>query len=255
MNCSRGETSRAEPRSQTLFLSPPSYSSSPSPAIRGPDRVLLAEEDDRAYACIPIRSVWKWRGFPYPFVTTETSRTLECGTPLVDIERGAEGLATILSALLERRQIVARDSRPPAHHSDRARVRSTSNGHPDIQSPLHRVRELGARLSERRHEPHYEQLINANCVEASAAEPADRREVRNRTGLVDRTADPEPSISSSASRSQVQGVAGLAMTTHAGEPEFFAAICRGFVGRRSPSSALARSWRRDVGHVRLASRW
>ena len=67
--------------------------------------LVLAEEGDRAYACIPIRSVWKWRGFPYPFVTRGGSRTLECGTPLVDTERSAEGLATILSALAESRRM------------------------------------------------------------------------------------------------------------------------------------------------------
>ena len=84
--------------------------------------VLLAEEDGRAYACIPNGSVGKWRGFPYPFVTTETSRTIECGTPLVDTERGAEGLASILSALLERRQIGrSRNSRSPLHFSERTR--------------------------------------------------------------------------------------------------------------------------------------
>ena len=193
--------------------------------------MLLAEEDDRAYACIPIRSVWNWRGFPYPFVTTETSRTLECGTPLVDTERGAEGLATILSALLERRQI--------------GRSRILVLPHITQTGPVFEALRTATRMAKlpfivyeswergflrRRLEPHYEQLINAKP----------RRELRRRSRrvaellgtepvLVDRTADPgavERFLC--LEESGYKAVARLAMTNHAGEPEFFAAMCRGF---------------------------
>jgi len=82
----------------------------------------------------------------------------------------------------------------------------------------------------RRHEPHYVQLINAKP----------RRELRRRSRriaeklgtepvLVDRTADPGAVKQFLClEESGYKRVAGLAMTTHAGEPEFFAAICRGF---------------------------
>ncbi len=193
--------------------------------------ILLAEEDGRAYACIPIRSVWNWRGFPYPFVTTDTSRTLECGTPLVDTERGAEGLATILSALLERRQI------------GRSRILVLPNI--TQTGPVFEALGTATRMAKlpfivyeswergfvrRRLEPHYEQLINAKS----------RRELRRQSRrvaedlgtepvLVDRTADPGAvQRFLCLEESGYKAVARLAMTNHAGEPELFAAMCRGF---------------------------
>lgn len=75
--------------------------------------IAFAEEGGRFYGCMPLRPVRRYlRGestqvlrFPYPFVTTQVRRSIECGTPLVDAERGAEALAAIFSALSKRRGI------------------------------------------------------------------------------------------------------------------------------------------------------
>jgi CelD/BcsL family acetyltransferase involved in cellulose biosynthesis len=193
--------------------------------------VLLAEEEGRAFASIPIRSLWNWRGFPYPFVTTQGLRTLECGTPLVDTERGAEGLASILSALSERRQI------------GRSRIlvlpQVTQSG------PVFEALRTAARMANlpfivfesweraflrRRVEPPSEQLVN----------PKLRRDLRRRSRriteqlgaepvLVDRTADPDAVKQLLyLEKAGYKGVAHIAMASHVGEPEFFAAICRTF---------------------------
>ena len=74
-------------------------------AFGGELEIAFTEEGDRFYACMPLRSVRRHGHSPYPFVTTQVRRTIECGTPLVDAERGAEGLATIFSALSKRRSI------------------------------------------------------------------------------------------------------------------------------------------------------
>jgi CelD/BcsL family acetyltransferase involved in cellulose biosynthesis len=193
--------------------------------------VLLAEEDDRAFACIPICSVWNWRGFPYPFITTQPLRTIECGTPLVDTERGAEGLASILSALFERRQIgrsrvlVLPQVTQSGPVFEALRTATTMTNLPFI------VFESWERaFLRRRLEPHSEQLVN----------PKLRRDLRRRSQriteqlgtepvLVDRTADPEAVKQLLClEKSGYKGVAHIAMATHAGEPEFFAAICWSF---------------------------
>ena len=193
--------------------------------------MLLAEEDDRVHACLPVRSVWNWRGFPYPFVTTETSRTLECGTPLVDSERGAEGLASILSALLERRHIGRSRILVLPHVTQTGPVFEalrTATRMANLKFIVYESWERG--FVRRRREPDYEQLINAKA----------RRELRRRRRrvaedlgtepvLVDRTADPEAvQRFLCLEESGYKAVARLAMTNHAGEPELFAAMCRGF---------------------------
>jgi len=193
--------------------------------------ILLAEEGDRAYACLPIRSVRKWRGFPYPFVTAEVSRTLECGTPLVDTERGAEGLTTILSALAEMRRIA----------SSRVLVlpQVTQGG------PVFEALRTAARMADlpfvvfeswergflaRRPEPGYERLLNAKLQRELRRR---RRGLAEKLGtepvLVDRTADPgavERFLRLEGSG--YKAVAGIAMTTHDGEPEYFGEICQRF---------------------------
>jgi hypothetical protein len=194
-------------------------------------KILLAEEDGRAYACLPIRSVWKWHGFPYPFVTSEASRTLECGTPLVDIERGSEALATIFSALAERRPI------------GRSRVlvlpQLTQNG------PVFEALRTAAQTADlpfvvfegwergflvRRPEPDYERLLSARLQRELRRR---RRRLTEMFGtepiLVDRTADP-----AAVERflhlegSGYKAVRGIAVTSHDGESEYFAEICRRF---------------------------
>jgi hypothetical protein len=67
--------------------------------------VGFAEEGGRLYACLPVRSVGVIGGFPYPFLSNEVRRDTECGTPLLDQQRGVEAMATILSGLSRRTRL------------------------------------------------------------------------------------------------------------------------------------------------------
>jgi hypothetical protein len=192
--------------------------------------IVLAEEDDRAYACIPIRAVWKFH-FPYPFVTTKVHRTIACGTPLVDAERGAEGMAAILSALSKRRRITrSRALDLPQVSQDgpvfEALVKAAQMA--NLPFIMHDPFDRG--LLRRRPEPGYEQLYNARLRHQLRR---CRRRLAEQLGtepvLVDRTDDPDAvdrylRLEGSGYKAKI----GAAMTTVAGEPEFFADMCRRF---------------------------
>ncbi len=198
----------------------------------GEIEIVLAEEDDRVYACIPVRAMRKYH-FPYPFVTTEVRRTLECGTPLVDAERGAEGMAAILSALSKRRRItrsraldlpqVSQDG--PVFEACRAAAQMAN-----LPFIVHESFDRG--LLRRRPEPGYERLFSAGLRHSL-------RRLRRRLaeqlgtepGLVDQTADPDAVdrfLRLEGSQGYKVGTHGIAMTTEAGESEFFADMCHRF---------------------------
>ena len=67
-------------------------------------KLVVAEDDERFYACLPIRHVSRWHKLPYRIVTTQVRRMIYLGTPLVDAECGTEAAAALLSALGEERR-------------------------------------------------------------------------------------------------------------------------------------------------------
>jgi hypothetical protein len=66
--------------------------------------MAVAEEDGEWVAALPLRKVRYWQRFRYPFVTTAVRRYPYCGNPLLDRERGVEGLTDIFRATAERRR-------------------------------------------------------------------------------------------------------------------------------------------------------
>jgi len=194
--------------------------------------IVLAEEGDRVYACTAIRAVRNHNHFPYPFVTTQVRRAGECGTPLVDAERGGEGMAAILSALSARRRIarsrvlalpaVSQDG--PAFEALRTAARIVG-----LQFIVYESWERG--LLKRRPEPGYERLFDA----AFRAELRRRRrrlaeELGTEPVLADRTANPaavERYLRLEGSQGYKSETGG-AMATQAGGPEFFGDMCLRF---------------------------
>jgi len=67
-------------------------------------QLVVAGDEHRFYACMPVREVRRWRSMPYPIVTTQVRRMTYLGTPLVDPEFGVEAVKAMLSALVERRR-------------------------------------------------------------------------------------------------------------------------------------------------------
>ena len=194
--------------------------------------IVLAEEGGRAHACIPIRALWK-SPFPYPFVTTKVHRTFGCGTPLVDTERGAEAMAAILSALSERRRIArARALDLPYVSQDGPVFDDLATAAQMANLPFFVHESFDRGLLRRRPEPGYEQLYDSKVRgELRRRRKRLAEELGTEPVLVDRTADPEAAgrfLRLEGSQGYKVGTDGLAMTTVAGEPEFFADMCRRF---------------------------
>ena len=192
--------------------------------------IVLAEEDDRAYACIPIRAVWKFH-FPYPFVTTKVHRTIGCGTPLVDAERGAEGMAAILSALSKRRRITrsrALDLPQVSQDGPVFDALVTAAQMANLPFIVHDPFDRG--LLRRRPEPGYEQLYSAKLRrELRRCKKRLAEELGTEPVLVDRTDDPAAvDRYLRLEESGYKARAGIAMTTVAGESDYFVDMCRRF---------------------------
>jgi Acetyltransferase (GNAT) domain len=189
--------------------------------------IAFAEEGDRFYGCMPLRSVRSWRRFPYPFVTTQVRRTIECGTPLVDTERGAEALATIFSALSKRRSIAgSRVLAVPKISCDGAvfdafRTAARMVGLPYV---VYESSERGT--LKRRPDSDYQRSYRRTL---SKLRQRSREKFRTEPRLVDQTSDPDAvDRYLCLENSGYKGKTGIALATAAGEPEFFHDLCRRF---------------------------
>ena len=60
--------------------------------------LVVAEEDGRFCACVPIRAVNRWK-FPYPVVTSQVRRMGYLGTPLVDAKAGSDAVVALIQAI------------------------------------------------------------------------------------------------------------------------------------------------------------
>jgi Acetyltransferase (GNAT) domain len=193
--------------------------------------IAFAEEGDRFYGCMPLRSVRRYLRFPYPFVTTQVRRTIECGTPLVDAERGAEGLATIFSALSKRRTIAgSRVLVVPKISCDGAvfdafQVATRTVGLPYF---VYDSWERGA--LKRRHDNDYERSFTRNLRKSlGQMRRRFREEFETEPRLVDQTSDPGAvDRYLFLENSGYKGETGVAMATTAGESESFRDLCRRF---------------------------
>lgn len=195
--------------------------------------IAFAEEGDRFYACLPLRTVRRWlrAPYPYPFMTTHVRRTIECGTPLVDGERGAEGLAAIFAALSKRRSIAG---------SRVLLVPKFSCDGPAFEAFQLATRTLGLRYVvteswERgalqiRHDDDWDLLLSRKLRKSLRDT---RRQLCEEVGaeprLVDQTGDPDAvDRYLCLENSGYKGTRGIAMATAAGEPEYLRDLCRRF---------------------------
>ena len=189
--------------------------------------MAFAEEGDRFYGCMPLRSVRRWRRFPYLFVTAQVRRTIECGTPLVDAERGAEALATIFSALSKRRSIagsrVLAVPKISCHGAvfDAFQTAARTVGLPCV---VYESSERGA--LKRRPNSDYQRSYRRTL---SKLRRRSREELGTEPRLVDQTSDPDAvDRYLCLEDSGYKGKTGIALATAAGEPEFFRDLCRRF---------------------------
>jgi len=193
--------------------------------------IAFAEEGDRFYGCMPLRSVRSYLRFPYPFVTTQVRRTIECGTLLVDAERGAEGLATIFSALSSRRSIAGSRVLVVPKVScdgpvfDAIQVATRTAG---LTYVVHDSMERAA--LKRRSDGDYERSFDRKRRESlRRVGRRFREEFGTEPRLVNQSNDPEAvdrylCLENSGYKRDI----GVALATAVGEPELFRDLCRRF---------------------------
>ncbi len=193
--------------------------------------LALAEENDLVYACIPIRAVRDWHGFPYPFVTTQVRRTIECGTPLMDLQRGTEAMTAILEALAAKRGLF--DSRVlvlPRLTEDGPVVHAIRAGANAIGLRVYANERWEQPMLHRRPEMNYRSDHGGKFLRNLARL---RRNLSTNLGedvrLVDRSDDPTAINAVIAFElTGYKAVTGVAMTTHSGEPDWVRDMCDQF---------------------------
>jgi hypothetical protein len=212
--------------------------------------IAVAEESGSAYACVPLRAVSRWHSFPYPFVTTQVRRSIECGTPLIDAERGAEALGAVLSTLSERRGVKrSRVLAVPKVSQDGPVFEAFQTAAHASGLPFIVYESWDRGLICRRPEPNYEGDFSPDF---RANLRRRRRRLADELGVdpivVDRTGDPaalDRYLDLEASGYKTKS--GLAMETEPGEREFFRDMCQRFA-----ASGRLRLLAMEVGDRTLA---
>lgn len=193
--------------------------------------VALAEEDGQAHACLPVCLDRAVGGFPYRFVTTQVRGGIECGTPLMDPDRGPAALTAILSALSHRRRLI----------NGRLLnvVRLSQDG------PAFRALELAAQAAGFPfivHESYDRGFLSRRATHDSdeLCDPKFRKNLRRlqrrlheelggEPGLVNATSDPRaPERYLALEASGYKAGIGAAMLGNPGEAEWFCELCRRF---------------------------
>lgn len=193
--------------------------------------VVLAESEGRAYACIPVRAVRRQHRFLGPFLTTQVRCTIECGTPLVDAERGVEALAAIFLALSERRKITkSRVLVIPKVSADGPVFEALQTAARIAGFPFVVYDSWERGLLKRGPDPGYERSFNAHQRRSLRRM---RRRLEEELGtephLVDQTSDPAAverflRLEGSGYKAKT----GVAMVTQTGEADLFRDLCRRF---------------------------
>jgi CelD/BcsL family acetyltransferase involved in cellulose biosynthesis len=194
-------------------------------------QLVVAEEDGRFLACLPIRHVrTSWRQLSYQTATTRVRRMNYLGTPLIDPERGVEATAMLLQTLVEECR---------SQRSDTAELWDVTAGGPtetflqeaaaQIGLPI-RVKHsfdrgiLGRQRLDQEGPSHSARTLRTLRSKQRGLSRATGTEVV----LVDRFDEDAISEYIRLEASGYKAQTGVAMTTVTGEPEYFTDMCRGF---------------------------
>jgi len=87
--------------------------------------LVVAEENGRFHACVPVRPVSNWYNIRYPIAANKVRRSTYVGTPLVDPTHGTAAVAALLGTLADERRTLGvrlfgldslREAGPVARH-------------------------------------------------------------------------------------------------------------------------------------------
>lgn len=192
--------------------------------------LAVAEREGRFFGCVPIRSIRRWK-FPYPVVTSQIRRMGYLGTPLVDPEAGPDAAGALLEVIaaqrrpLDSRIFLLDTSAADGPVADYVRTAATR-----LRFPLCAYESWERGKLERLETPDYDQAHSSKMrynLRRQHRLLADR--LGTEVALVDRTADPTALFEYVKLEADGYKTAkGVAMTTVAGEPEYFVDMCQRF---------------------------
>jgi CelD/BcsL family acetyltransferase involved in cellulose biosynthesis len=87
--------------------------------------LVVAEENGKFLACVPVRPMKRWYNIPYPIAANKVRRSTYVGTPLVDATGGTDAVATLFGTLADERRTLGcrlfgldslREDGPVAHY-------------------------------------------------------------------------------------------------------------------------------------------
>jgi CelD/BcsL family acetyltransferase involved in cellulose biosynthesis len=193
--------------------------------------LVVAEEDGRFQACVPVRPVSRWYNISYPIAANKVRRSTYVGSPLVDASSATAALATVLRTLADHRDAVGyrlfgldslREGGPVAHHLRRAAD--------EMGLPIHTQEDFERAFLVRRPEPTYHDHLSADRRKKLSRR---RRLLTQELGaapvLVDRSHDLSAIDDFIALEAAgYKSITGVALASTPGEPEYFRSMCARF---------------------------
>jgi len=193
--------------------------------------LVVAEEDGRFQACVPVRPVSRWYNIPYPIASNKVRRSTYVGTPLVDPSSGTVAVATMLSTLADERRALGcrlfgldslREGGPVAHY-----IRTAAQ---EMGLPIYAQEDFQRAFLVRRPTANYNDDLSA-----------DRRKKvrRRRRQLTDALGAPPVLVDRSLDLSAIdefveleaagyKSLTGVALASNPGEPQYFRSMCERF---------------------------
>jgi CelD/BcsL family acetyltransferase involved in cellulose biosynthesis len=196
-------------------------------------QLVVAEDDGRFHACLPIRRVSRWRKLPYPMVTTQVRRMTYLGTPLVDPEHGTDAVAVVLSALSDRRRELRARVLVVQELTDGPVASMFRSAAARLRLPLIVFESFERGFLGRHDPPAHEKAHSPKTLSNLARKQRNLgKELGGTVELVDRGNDHDAideytELEASGYKADV----GVAMATVPGEPEYFRDMCERFAAQ------------------------
>ncbi len=198
--------------------------------------LVVAEEEGRFHACVPVRPVSNWYNIRYPVMANKVRRSTYVGTPLVDPTHGTTAVATLLACLADERRSLGyrlfgldslREGGPVAHHVHAAAA--------ELGLPVYVHEDFERAMVVRRPEPTYlDDIDGTTRRNLGRRQRLALRELGSAPQLGDQAHDPsavETFMDLEASGYKSEN--GVALATVPGEMAYFRDMCERFASAKN----------------------
>jgi hypothetical protein len=193
--------------------------------------LVVAEENDEMHAAMPVRRLRRWHKVPYPIMTTQVRRMIYLGTPLVAAERGIDACGALFDTLITEREgggsrVLAIEEITSGGPVDAfVRAAAEQRGLPRYEFESFDRGFMRRRAAFDSRDIHRSETIRtvAKKRRRLAREIGEEPQMVDRGGASSAVMD-YIALESSGYKAEL----GVAMTTAAGEPNYFREMCRSF---------------------------